>query len=73
MKFASTSSGAHQDFPKSMAQILWTGITLNFITGNVVERKYRTAKVAKHSIALMSDISWQPFGVHQIVYAPSVR
>jgi hypothetical protein len=55
-KFASTSSGAHQDCPKSMAQILWKGITLNFIIENVVEGKNRTAEVAKQSIAFYQSI-----------------
>ena len=56
IKFASTSSGAHQDCPISMAQILWTCITLNFITANVVEGKYHTAEVAKQSIAFYQSI-----------------
>jgi hypothetical protein len=32
------------------------GITLNFITENVVEGKYRTAEVAKQSIAFYQSI-----------------
>jgi hypothetical protein len=39
-----------------MAQILWTGITLNIITENVVEGKYCTAEVAKQSIAFYQSI-----------------
>jgi hypothetical protein len=56
IKFASTSSRALDDCTKAMAQILWKGITLNFIIENVVEGKTVQRKVAKQSIAFYQSI-----------------